>query len=314
MSPRMRWIAAASLVLAAPFAGAAEPRAARELVAQRLVAAIDASDGNAVQKDFSSEMRKFLPPEKAAAFFRDLGENHGLLKTLENPRTDPQGQVLYRGRFERGTLDVSIAFDRDDKIAGLHFQPHRDELPVPERNSTALSLPFHDLWLVFWGGDTAEINHHHDTPNQRFAFDLLGTDEDGRTHRGDGAVNEDYFCFGREILAPADGEVTQAIEGVADNRPGSMNPYSALGNAVVIRHGELEVSVLAHLKQGSVRVKAGDKVRRGQVVRRTQHRPLHIRSRRRGVARAYPRRTAQALAALAFFTDPLLLPLHSRSR
>ncbi len=51
-----------------------------------------------------------------------------------------------------------------------------------------------------------------------------------------------------------------------DNRPGSMNPYSGLGNAVFIRHAEHEVSVLAHLKQGSIRVEADDHVKAGQVL------------------------------------------------
>ena len=45
-----------------------------------------------------------------------------------------------------------------------------------------------------------------------------------------------------------------------------MNPLSALGNAVFIRHGKQEVSVLAHLKQGSIKVKAGDAVKKGQVL------------------------------------------------
>jgi murein DD-endopeptidase MepM/ murein hydrolase activator NlpD len=68
------------------------------------------------------------------------------------------------------------------------------------------------------------------------------------------------------LLAPADGVVTEVIFGVRDNVPGSMNPLSALGNAVFIQHGKHEVSVLAHLKQGSTRVKAGDKVKKGQVL------------------------------------------------
>jgi len=45
-----------------------------------------------------------------------------------------------------------------------------------------------------------------------------------------------------------------------------MNPYSALGNAVFIEHQENEVSVLAHLKLGSIKVKAGDKVESGQLI------------------------------------------------
>lgn len=51
-----------------------------------------------------------------------------------------------------------------------------------------------------------------------------------------------------------------------DNAPGSMNAYMALGNFVVIEHRAREYSVLAHLKQGSVRVKPGRKVKRGEVL------------------------------------------------
>ena len=75
---------------------------------------------------------------------------------------------------------------------------------APEKHQTQLSLPFKGRWLVFWGGDTPELNQqHHDVPNQRFAFDLLGVGEDGNTVRGDGSRNEDDYAFGREVLAPA---------------------------------------------------------------------------------------------------------------
>jgi murein DD-endopeptidase MepM/ murein hydrolase activator NlpD len=120
--------------------------------------------------------------------------------------------------------------------------------------------------MVFWGGDTRELNQHHDVTNQRFALDLLGVGEDGKTHKDEGKANEDYFAFSRQILAPAEGIVTDVINGVRDNTPGSMNPYSALGNAVFIEHREHEVSVLAHLKLDSIKVKVGDKVIKGQVI------------------------------------------------
>ena len=131
---------------------------------------------------------------------------------------------------------------------------------------TQLSLPFNGHWLVFWGGDTRELNHHHDVPNQRFALDLVGVGEDGKTQRGDGTRNEDYYAFDRDVLAPADGTVIEVIEGVRDNTPGSMNPYSALGNCVVTQHRPGEVSVLAHFKQGSIVVNVGDNVKRGQLL------------------------------------------------
>ena len=139
-------------------------------------------------------------------------------------------------------------------------------IPVPDRHLTVFRLPFQGEWLVLWGGDTRELNQHHDTRNQRYAFDFLVADSTGKTHKSDGKRNEDYFAFGQPVSAPADGVVTDVITGVRDNAPGSMNPYSAIGNAVVIEHREHEVSTLGHLKQGSLRVKSGDKVKRGQVL------------------------------------------------
>ncbi|HSF38642.1 MAG TPA: M23 family metallopeptidase, partial [Thermoanaerobaculia bacterium] len=44
-----------------------------------------------------------------------------------------------------------------------------------------------------------------------------------------------------------------------------------LGNYVILRHAGGEFSQYAHLKQGSVKVKAGDKVTRGQVIGQLGH-------------------------------------------
>ena len=162
-----------------------------------------------------------------------------------------------------------LALDSRGLIAGLRFIPQANSSDsAPAKPQTELSLPFKGSWLVFWGGDTRELNQHHDVPAQRFAFDFSGVDENGRRNRGDGAKKNDYFCFGREIYAPADGVVLEAIDGVRDNQPGVMNPYCLVGNCVVIQHRMNEVSVLAHFQRGSVAVKAGDQVKRGQLLGR----------------------------------------------
>jgi murein DD-endopeptidase MepM/ murein hydrolase activator NlpD len=163
-------------------------------------------------------------------------------------------------------MDIQIVLDGQGKIIGLWVRPQAEEIPVPPKHSTDLRLPFEGLWKVAWGGDTRELNYHHDTPSQQYAFDFLVADQGGKTYRGSGTENEDYYAFGREVLAPADGVVTDVIRGVRDNRPGSMNPYSALGNAIFIRHAEHEISVLAHFKQGSIRVAVGERVKAGQVL------------------------------------------------
>jgi hypothetical protein len=234
-------------------------------VAEELRRAINAADHEAIQRLFNPAMRQALPPDESRAFFSGLTRQFGQLKSFDAPRR--QGPAtIFPSHFERGLLDLKLTLDAGGRIAGLFFQPHKPVKPPPERHQTRLTLPFKGRWLVFWGGDTREVNYHHDTPNQKFALDLLGVDDLGRTRRGRSNDNDDYFAFGREVVAPADGVVVEAIDGVRDNPPGSMNSYSALGNAVVIRHREDEFSVLAHFQQGSLRVKAGDTVKRGQVL------------------------------------------------
>jgi murein DD-endopeptidase MepM/ murein hydrolase activator NlpD len=253
------------LLFVGPASGQERTKETFSGVADRLVKAINAADFEAVRKDFSPEMLKAFPREKCQEFCRDISEEFGKINKLEQPQFKSPAKAVFLARCERQALDITLVLDERGRVDGIQFQPHSD-LPVPVRNETKLALPFNDSWLVFWGGDTAKLNHHHGDRAQRFAFDLLGVGTDGKTHKGIGTRNEDYYAFGREVLAPADGVVTEAIDGVRDNVPGSMNRLSALGNAIFIRHGEHEVSVLAHLKQSSMRVKAGDKVKRGQVV------------------------------------------------
>jgi len=265
MHPHKRLIMMIVALLAV--AGWAQDPAERyAAVVGRMVEAINAGDYPGTLRDFSKIMLDAFPLEKAEPFFKGLVANYGKITRLGPPRLTPPSQAVFPAFFERGVLDIRIVLDNEDKIVGLWFNPHLEDIPVPENHATVLRLPFAGRWTVVWGGDTRELNQHHDTVNQRYAFDLVITDEQGKSYKTDGARNEDYYAFGREILAPADGVVTDVIEGVRDNQPGSMNPYSAVGNAVFVRHRDYEVSMFAHFQQGSIRVKVGDAVQAGQVL------------------------------------------------
>ena len=121
---------------------------------------------------------------------------------------------------------------------------------------TPLRLPFNGEWLTFWGGDTLAQNHHHNNQCQRYGFDFVIVDAMGSMYRVDGSENEQYYSFEQPILAAGDGVVVEAVDGVRDNRPFDINPYSVLGNYVMLQHSEQEFSVLGHLRQGSVSVRA----------------------------------------------------------
>ena len=135
---------------------------------------------------------------------------------------------------------------------------------------------------------------HRWVTNQEFAVDLGALGGDGKTHKGDGSKVEDYYAYGRDVLAVADGEVVAAAtDGVEDParlpRPGesyadfekrtlagqnellAKGPAAPLGNYVVIRHSGSEHSLYAHLKPGSIRVKVGETVKRGQILGQLGH-------------------------------------------
>ena len=70
-----------------------------------------------------------------------------------------------------------------------------------------MQLPFRSEWSVFWGGDNKKVNNHASVRGQRRAADLSIEGANGLTHKDTGRRNEDYFAYGKQILAAAPGTV-----------------------------------------------------------------------------------------------------------
>lgn len=107
---------------------------------------------------------------------------------------------------------------------------------------------------------------------QRFAIDWVKLNAAGRTHEGDSTRNESYFAYGAPLLAMADGVVLGFVDTLAQNVP--QDPQMAIhltretvaGNRLLLKVGDNAVIMYAHLQPRSVRVKAGQKVKRGEVL------------------------------------------------
>jgi murein DD-endopeptidase len=81
----------------------------------------------------------------------------------------------------------------------------------------------------------------------------------------------DWNGYGAEVLAVADGVVAAAFDDVDENLPGASAPVAlenASGNYVALDLGRGRFAFYEHLKRGSVAVKAGDRVKSGQVIGR----------------------------------------------
>lgn len=234
---------------------------------EMIFAAYNGKDYARIEKEFNAEMSAAIPSDKFNEFLTQIQTEFGKIVKFGTPNFVSPTAAVFPAEFERGKLDLLIALDAQGKIAGFRITPPQLSKPKnTSRNQTKLVLPFKGEWFVFWGGDTASENYHQDAPNQRFALDILKIGADGKSHSGDGKKNEDYYAFGQEIIAPAEGIVTYVVDGIQDNVPGEMNRMFVPGNLVIIKHAEGEYSLFAHFKQNSIRVKIGDKVTKGQIV------------------------------------------------
>ena len=107
---------------------------------------------------------------------------------------------------------------------------------------------------------------------QRFAIDFVRVDETDKTFKGDQLKNENYYAEGVDALAVANGVVVEVKDSIPENVPGANSRAVPItletvgGNHVVIDIGGGHYAFYAHVKPGSLRVKLGDRVKRGQVI------------------------------------------------
>jgi murein DD-endopeptidase MepM/ murein hydrolase activator NlpD len=190
----------------------------------------------------------------------------------------PVGMDLSRLRFD-------FQFDVGDDT---RYKVSSTVTPKRYTPKVKLALPLAGAALVHDGHDF--YGHHRRLPLldgmaqalgwktnfMRYSYDFVMTDAQGKMFKGDGAKNEDWYGWGAPVSAPGTGKVIRAVMNLPDNAKGKRPPFSReqfvadpslmWGNHIEIDHGNGEVSMLAHLKNGSVSVKVGDVVQRGQKV------------------------------------------------
>jgi len=235
-------------------------------VVDKFVSYYNEGQPDKIFNQFSTEMKSALPIEKTQAFVNGLKQQLGKIKEREFIKYESTVAV-YKTQFVNGVFAMNISIDKESKIDGLFVKPYvPDNLPVIERNVTKLILPFKKQWYVFWGGDTEALNYHVVVKSQKNAFDFLIVDESKNTHKNNGEKNTDYYCFGKELIAPCNGEIILAVDGIKDNIPGQMNSTFPLGNTVIIKTKNNEYLYFCHFKQFSIKVRQGQKVKQGELL------------------------------------------------
>ncbi len=126
------------------------------------------------------------------------------------------------------------------------------------------SLSEHRRALVAPGG--------HVVAPQRFAIDWFQLKTADSRFTGNSKDNRNYKAYGAEVLAVADASVARIKDGIPENTPGEdpdgpfITDDAELGNYIILDLGGGNSCLYAHLQLGTLRVKAGDRVKRGQTL------------------------------------------------
>ena len=222
--------------------------------------------------------------EQLEAMLQPLGG-----KTLSDPKgrlriADGQSSIAFMSiAFESGSHIPDRLFHRvittDSVGEGAVIATHHAELHV-------LGPPVEGAnWLAADGPSNDQENHHRRgvvildgraVDSRRYAIDWKQIKDDA-SFSGDARDVRSYYSYGKPVLAVADGRVVAARDGLPENVPGHGDAFhpavpitleTVAGNTITLDLGGGQFAYYLHLQPGSLRVKAGDRVRRSQMLAR----------------------------------------------
>ncbi len=196
--------------------------------------------------------------------------HHGLSGALQ-----PYQLPAYSLSFSLVVIGVMVMLQQ--RTSFRNFQQVIEQTGIPEQNlylsvskaerfgkqyPIRFQLPVAGEWMVSQGYNGG-ITH---LDRFQYALDFIILDAEMRSYQGVGSRVEDYYCYNKPVLAPADGWIEIAVPFVEDNPVGQVNREENWGNTVVIRHAEGVYSKLSHLKKDSIKVYPGQFVRKGDIL------------------------------------------------
>jgi len=248
------------------------------------IAAVDGDSGAALAEWKGKELGEIfringgepgtaLAPSHSAYAFLDVAlpasatAPKNIRHRISVSRTMPESDNEHKG----GALDPKAAMPANVTFEGA-------ATVVDTRTPVVVAPPLRGPGWVAVNGCCAQISAHRGAVlafngtayiAQRFAIDWVRVDSDGRLFKGAMDQVASYPYFGVPVYAAADGTVVEATDGLPEQVPGppkGVTVETLAGNHVVVDMGDGNFALYAHIKTGTVAVKAGDHVRTGDVL------------------------------------------------
>jgi len=178
---------------------------------------------------------------------------------------------------DRVTHRIAYTLEPDSKSGAMIDVPEIDgpEVAIDDAAAIEIAPPLKgDRWVVTTA--CCKPNVHRDlriavggrriaTP-ETFAVDWARAEGD-RLYDADGSQNEQFYAYGEEVLAVADGTVVFTQDGKPEGVPDQATPAQDLsdfgGNQVMLQIEPNVYAWYAHLQPGSLVVEVGDEVEAG---------------------------------------------------
>lgn len=194
---------------------------------------------------------------------------------------DNMGKGRTAGRFVLSAAVLSLFTPLNGSTVVAHLR---------SQESLDLSFPLAGgTYYVLQGGNSAATNPFHALSGSKLALDIVRLNSFGNRAKGIAPrALDDYEIFGDWVYSPCAGTVLAVRDNLPDHAPGEADAEHPEGNFIVVKCAGREI-LMAHLKQGSVTVAAGEEVWLGQPLGRvgnsgnTLEPHLHIEARENGV-------------------------------
>lgn len=224
---------------------------------------------------FSPEMKKNSPEAKLNALSKQVSAKLGtpeetLAENYMPAMTQPVTLYSRLSKYSKSKVPIamSVGVNENGQVESIQILPLQDPPPdsyADYTDKTKLHLPFDNTWLVSQGGRRIFENGFMAAEEDLYGVSFTYV-KDGRPFDDDGKQNEDFYCFGQPVLAPAAGSIVQMVGNFPDHPPGKGTETVSRGNYVVISHGNSEFSLIPYLKSGSIKVRNGQRVKQGDTI------------------------------------------------
>jgi hypothetical protein len=178
--------------------------------------------------------------------------------------------VRHRIAFES---DPSIQMIKEDGSLSSELVAFSESMPIDRARPIAIDPPLLGGPWYCSNGIGAFTSHDwigaSDSTARMYVAQRFGCD------LGKAGAASDINSYGADVIAVADGRVVKAQDGVPENvrqdgggyiMPVPLTNRTLTGNMIVLEIGRERYAYYAHLQLGSLRVKEGDRVRRGQLL------------------------------------------------